>query len=83
LVLLYEGYDVMSVILWHLAMLSIVFINNFLNILLNNKDNLFAIFIGIVLVLAGFQYYGYFDITLYTTPFLKDYSIQNGFFCFL
>lgn len=82
LVLLYEGYDVISVILWHLAMLSIVFTNNFLNILLNNKDNLFAVFIGIVLVLAGFQYYGYFDVTLYTTPFFEGLFHTQWVFLF-
>lgn len=82
LVLLYEGYDIVSVILWHLALLSIVFTNNFLNILLNNKDNLFAIFIGIVLVLAGFQYYGYFDVTLYTTPFFEGLFHTKWVFLF-
>lgn len=82
LVLLYEGYDVMSVVLWHLAMLSIVFTNNFLNILLNNKDNLFAVFIGIVLVLAGFQYYGYFDVTLYTTLFFEGLFHTKWVFLF-
>jgi hypothetical protein len=68
-VLIIEGYDVVSVLLWHLAMISLFYINNFLNILLNNKDNLFAIFIGIVLVLGGCQYYQLFDITNYTTVF--------------
>ena len=52
-VLIIEGYDVVSVLLWHLAMIALIYINNFLNILLNNKDNLFAIFIGIFIVLGG------------------------------
>jgi hypothetical protein len=69
IVLLIEGYDVVSVILWHLAMMSLVYSNNFLNIILTNKDNVFAIFIAIVLVLGGFQYYHYFDITTYTSVF--------------
>lgn len=68
-VLIIEGYDVVSVLLWHLAMIALIYINNFLNILLNNKDNLFAIFIGIGLVLAGCQYYQLFDITTYTAVF--------------
>ncbi|MFE3868358.1 DUF5687 family protein [Flavobacterium sp. LS2P90] len=68
-VLIIEGYDVVSVIFWYLAMVSLIYINNFLNILLNNKDNFFAIFVGIVLVLAGFQYYKFFDITNYTAVF--------------
>lgn len=71
IVLLYEGYDVLAVLLWFSALFSLVYINNFLNILLNNKDNLFAIFIGIVLILAGCQYYKVFDITNYTLPFFE------------
>lgn len=71
IVLLYEGYDFGSVLLWFSALFSLVYINNFLNILLNNKDNLFAIFIGIVLILAGCQYYKVFDITNYTLPFFE------------
>jgi hypothetical protein len=71
IVLIIEGYDVVSVLLWHLAMISLIYINNFLNIVLNNKDNLFAIFVGIVLVLGGCQYYHVFDITNYTTVFFE------------
>jgi hypothetical protein len=69
IVLLIEGYDILSVILWHLAMAAIVYSNNFLNIILTNKDNVFAVFAGIVLVLGGFQYYHFFNITDYTSVF--------------
>jgi len=70
-VLIYEGYDVVSVLLWLIGLYAIIYAINFLNILLNNKDNLFAIFIGISLVLAGSQYYKLFDITQYTYPFFE------------
>jgi hypothetical protein len=69
IILLVEGYDVVSVILWHLAIVSLVYSNNFLNIILSNKDNVFTVFLGIVLILAGFQYYNFFDITTYTSVF--------------
>ncbi|QBN19311.1 DUF5687 family protein [Flavobacterium nackdongense] len=71
IVLLVEGYDVVSVILWHLAMVALVYSNNFLNIILTNKDNVFAIFIGFVLIIAGFQYYHFFNITDYTSVFFE------------
>jgi hypothetical protein len=71
IVLLIEGYDRVPVLLWHLAMISLIYINNFLNIILNNKENLFAVFVGIVLVLAGCHYYDVFDITQYTTVFFE------------
>jgi hypothetical protein len=70
-VLIYEGYDVISVLLWGMALFSIVFANNFLNVLLNNKDHLLAVFITIALILAGCQYYKLFDITNYTYPFFE------------
>lgn len=70
-VLIYEGYDVISALLWLIAVYSIVFANNFLNILLNNKDNLLGVFITAVAILAGCQYYNFFDITLYSYPFFE------------
>ncbi len=82
IVLLVEGYDVVSVILWHLAMMSLVYSNNFLNIILTNKDNVFAIFIAIVLVLGGFQYYQYFDITTYTSVFFDGLFNTKWMFLF-
>jgi Family of unknown function (DUF5687) len=69
IVLLVEGYDVVSVILWHLAMAALVYINNFLNIILTNKDNIFTVFFAIILILAGLQYYQFFTITDYTSGF--------------
>ncbi len=81
-VLIIEGYDVVSAILWYLAMISLIYINNFLNILLNNKDNLFAIFVGIVVVLGGCQYYKFFDITNYTTLFFDGLFHTKWMFLF-
>jgi Family of unknown function (DUF5687) len=71
IVLIIEGFDVLSVIFWYLSMISIIYINNFLNIILNNKDNLFVIFLIIVSVLAACQYYNVFDITNYTSVFFN------------
>jgi hypothetical protein len=71
-VLIYEGYDVIPVLLWGMALFSLVYCNNFLNILLNNKDNLLGIFITTTLILAGCQYYKFFDITNYTYPFFDS-----------
>jgi hypothetical protein len=80
IVLLIEGYDILGVIFWHLAIIALIYINNFLNILLSNIDKLFAIFLGVIVVLGGLQYYGFFDITNYTV-FLFDgfYSIKGLF----
>ncbi|WP_310558451.1 DUF5687 family protein [Flavobacterium sp.] len=68
-ILLIEGYDLLSVMLWHLAMVALVYINNFLNIILTNKDNIFTVFLVVVVILAGLQYYHFFTITDYTSGF--------------
>jgi hypothetical protein len=71
IVLFIEGFDVVSVILWHISIVALIYSNNFLNILINNKDNVFFVFIGIIAVLAGCQYYQIFDITSYTSVFFN------------
>ena len=80
-VLLIEGYDPASVVLWFLAVYSLFYCNNFINILLSNKDNLFAIFLGTTAVLGGLHYYGIFDITAYVAPFFN--TLFNTYWAFL
>ncbi|GAA4272189.1 hypothetical protein GCM10022258_14830 [Aquimarina gracilis] len=64
-------YPVMNVLLWNLGLIALIYSNNFLNIILNKKDNLIFIIGGIVVLLGGLQYFGYFDVTLYTAPFFE------------
>lgn len=80
IVLIYEGYDVASVVFWHLGIFALVYINNFLNIILSNKDQLFGVFLAIVAVLGGLQYYGYFDVTVYSAPFFEALFHSPGVF---
>ena len=79
-VLIIEGYSVFSVLLWHIAIFSLVYSNNFLNILLSNKDNLLVVFIGVVAVLGGLQYYHFFDITTYSAPFFDGLFNSKALF---
>ncbi|WP_291141854.1 DUF5687 family protein [Flavobacterium sp. UBA7680] len=80
IVLAIEGYDITAIIFWNLAMLSFIYINNFLNIILSNIDKLFVVFVGLILVLGGAQYYKLFDITIFTTPFFQGlYNIKGLF----
>ncbi|MBP4137286.1 DUF5687 family protein [Flavobacterium geliluteum] len=69
IVLILEGYDVTSILLWNLGVFALIYINNFLNIILSNIDKLFVVFVGLLLGLGAAQYYKLFDITLFTTPF--------------
>ncbi|KQC32304.1 hypothetical protein AAU57_02405 [Nonlabens sp. YIK11] len=76
IVLLIEGYDPLGVIGWHLAMLSITLLLNFLNIFLNNLDKVFYPVVILIAGLATIQYYGYFDITSYTQPMFDFFYSQ-------
>ena len=71
IILLINGYSILGVTTWHLGFLTIILFINFLNILINNKDVLFGIFVTIVVGLIASQYYQLFDITIYTQPFFQ------------
>jgi len=78
-VLLIKGYGYQA-ILWNIAMFSLVYFNNFINILINNKD---AVFYSVLAVFAGLgltQYYNIFDITTYTQPFFQGMYDTNYLF---
>ncbi|MHC0444394.1 DUF5687 family protein [Flavobacterium sp. 3-218] len=79
-VLILNGYDVIEIIFWHLGVMSIIYINNFLNIILSNIDKLFALFLILIVALGGAQYYELFDITLFTTPFFQSFYDIDGLF---
>ena len=80
IVLMIEGYDVVHVLLWYAGIYSLLYINNFINIILSNKDNLFGIFLAITAVISGLQYYEFFNITDYTAPLFD--AIFNTYWAF-
>lgn len=43
IVLMMNGYSVLNVILWHLGIMALFYLNNFINVLINNKDSVFSI----------------------------------------
>ena len=79
IVLLIKGYGYQA-ILWNIAMFALVYFNNFINILINNKD---AVFYSVLAVFAGLgltHYYNIFDITAYTQPFFQGMNDTNYLF---
>jgi hypothetical protein len=79
IVLLIKGYSYQA-ILWNIAMFALVYFNNFINILINNKD---AVFYSVLAVFAGLgltHYYNIFDITAYTQPFFQGMYDTNYLF---
>lgn len=71
IVLLFNDYSPIYVIFWHLGMAALIYVNNFINVLINNKDSVFYSVVAIVGVLGLSQYYNLFDITVYTLPFFQ------------
>ncbi len=69
--LIRNGYPITNVLLWNLGLIALVYGNNFLNIILNKKDNLIFLIGGILVLLGGLHYFGYFDISVYTGPFFQ------------
>src|SRR6218665_700827 len=79
-VLILNGFDVVEIVFWHLGIMAMIYINNFLNIILSNIDKLFVVFAVLIIALAGAHYYKLFDITLFTTPFFQSFYDIDGVF---
>jgi hypothetical protein len=79
IVLLMNGYG-FQVILWHLGIMALIYANNFINVLLNNKDSVFYSLLAIVVSLGLAQYYQIFDVTNYTQPFFQGMYSANFLF---
>lgn len=79
-VLLMNGYG-FQVILWHFGIMALIYANNFINVLLNNKDSVFYSILAVVVSLGLAQYYQIFDVTNYTQPFF--HGMYNTYYLFL
>lgn len=74
--LLLEGYSVLNVLGWLLALIFLIYLNNFINIFLNDKKRVLIAVVIIVAGLGALQYYEYFDITKYTGPVFQAFYEQ-------
>ena len=73
IVMIVNGYPVMQVLSWHVAILALVFTNNYLNLLIDNLDRLFIAVLVVLVSFAALQYYGWLDITIYSTPVFQGF----------
>lgn len=79
-VLMMNGYSVLNVILWHIGIMAMIYLNNFINILINNKDSVFYSVLAVVVGFGIAQYYNLFDITQITQPFFQGMYDTNFVF---
>lgn len=73
IVLLTKDYGIIQVIGWHLGLMALFYCNNFINVLVNNKDSIFYVFATVFVLLGVSQYYGWLDITIYTQPIFDSF----------
>jgi hypothetical protein len=66
IVLIKEGFDSTSVWLWAGSIFLVLYINNFLIILINNKDVVFYAIFAMIVAGGLFHYFNIFDATIYT-----------------
>lgn len=81
IILVMEGYNPVNVLLWHISMLALLYSNNLLNILLNDKDWLFIAFLVLLAGFGALQYYDIFDITTITSVFF--HALYTTYYMFL
>lgn len=71
--LILNDYSILGVISWHLAMMSITFFNNYLNLAVNNKDGIFVAILTLVVGLGALQYFEYLDIAVYSETIFQSF----------
>lgn len=73
IVLVYEGYNILGVVSWHLSIMALFFCNNFLNVLMNNKDIVFYPVIVLFAFVGISQYYQWLDLSTYISPLFRAF----------
>lgn len=64
-----ENFDMGSLIIWNLNIIGIIYLTNFFNFLLNNKNNLIYT-VGTILALTkALEYFSIIDFTIYSQEF--------------
>ncbi len=70
------GYDLIGVAGWVVAVMGLIYTNNFLNVLVNNSDRIFYPALVVLVGLGLSQYFGLFDITVHSRQFF-DFVYQS------
>lgn len=73
IVLVNNGYPITQVLSWHFAIIAIVFCTNYINILINDRNDVFYTVATVLILFAGLQYYDVFDITQHMGPVFDSF----------
>ena len=77
IILTVEGQAAGQVWGWSLSIYFLLLINNYLNVLVNQKNVVFGLVTSLVLGSASLQYFGIFDVTPYTQVFFTSLFNQS------
>lgn len=69
ILLLINESDTVNILLWHFSVVMLILSNNYINLLINNKNSVFYPALVVVLAVVLATYYGWFDVTAYTKLF--------------
>ncbi len=78
-VLIQQGFDVVGVLAWFFSIFALIFFNNFINILINNRDWLLYVIGGILITTVSLHYFEVIDPTLFTGPVFQSLYTQPHF----
>ena len=70
------NYDIIGLIFWNINIIGIIYVTNFLNFLLNNKDKLLYTIGGVLALIKGLEYYSIVDFTEYSEQFFYLFYSQ-------
>ena len=70
------NYDITGLIFWNINILGLIYVTNFFNFLLNNKDKLIYAIGGLLALAKGLEYYAIIDFTEYSEQFFYLFYSQ-------
>ncbi|WP_339610282.1 DUF5687 family protein [uncultured Planktosalinus sp.] len=71
-VLMIEGFEVTNVLAWFFSVFVLIFFNNFINILINNRDWLLYTMGALLIATVSLHYFGVLDPTLFAGPVFQS-----------
>jgi len=72
-VLVVEGFELVNVLAWFVAVTALVFCNNFINVFVNSINWVLFLTLGVMVVLGVLHYYEVYDITLLTATVFQGF----------
>ena len=64
-----ENYDLLGLVGWNIILLGLIYLTNFFNFLLNNKNSLIYTVAGILGLIKILEYFSIIDFTIYSKEF--------------